>query len=140
MVSTNELAIAVGMLGAFLAGHVLRDAHGESSLLQQDRPCVIRLLPCWTIDHSYNERERPRLAMLDLLELEGWRIMFGLSSLMAVLQLLGMAFMPLSPRWLITKGRGSEALAVLLKIRNSQVTIGMSNSVILIVEASRRWH
>lgn len=29
MVSTNELAISVGMLGAFLMGHLLRDVHGE---------------------------------------------------------------------------------------------------------------
>lgn len=56
--------------------------------------------------------------------------MFGFSSLLAVLQLLGMAFMPLSPRWLITKGRRSEALAVLLEIRNSQVNMGMSSRVI----------
>ncbi|CAM9359074.1 unnamed protein product [Ascophyllum nodosum] len=50
----------------------------------------------------------------------GWRIMFGLSTVLAALQLLGMAFMPFSPRWLIIKGRRDEALDVLIKIRNSQ--------------------
>lgn len=29
MVSTNELAISVGMLGAFLAGHLLRNVDGK---------------------------------------------------------------------------------------------------------------
>lgn len=32
MVSANELAISLGMLGAFLAGHVLRDARGKPVL------------------------------------------------------------------------------------------------------------
>ena len=47
--------------------------------------------------------------------------MFGLASLLAVLQLVGMACMPLSPRWLISRGRRDEARAELLKIRDSQV-------------------
>lgn len=81
MVSTNELAIAVGMLGAFLAGHVLRDVQG------------------------------------------GWRWMFGLSAVLAIMQLVGMLFMPLSPMWLLSQGRRVEAKAVLLKIRNSQVSV-----------------
>ncbi|CAM9860492.1 unnamed protein product, partial [Laminaria digitata] len=81
MVSTNELAISIGMLTAFLTGHLLRDMHG------------------------------------------GWRLMFGLASLLAVLQLVGMAFMPLSPRWLVSRGRRDEAHAVLLKIRDSQVNV-----------------
>lgn len=48
--------------------------------------------------------------------------MFGLSAVLAVLQLLGMAFMPLSPRWLMSKGRRNEAYAVLVQIRRSQVS------------------
>eukprot|EP00752_Nemacystus_decipiens_P003743 g3448.t1 len=51
----------------------------------------------------------------------GWRLMFGFSSVLAVLQLgLMLAFMPRSPRWLMTQKRRAEAESVLLKIRNSQ--------------------
>lgn len=49
--------------------------------------------------------------------------MFGLSALLALLQLvLMMAFMPPSPRWLLTRRRRQEARDVLLKIRNNEVS------------------
>lgn len=50
--------------------------------------------------------------------------MFGVSALLAFLQLgLMLAFMPRSPRWLMTQKRRAEARDVLLNIRNSQVRI-----------------
>ena len=39
----------------------------------------------------------------------GWRLMFGLSGLLAVIQLLGMRSLPESPKWLQEKGRIQEA-------------------------------
>lgn len=50
MVSTNELAISIGMLGAFLTGHLLRDTHGKGFNRTQNtspsgsRPSSILLL------------------------------------------------------------------------------------------------
>lgn len=50
MVSTNELAISIGMLGAFLTGHLLRDMHGkgfnrtQNTLASVSRPPSILLL------------------------------------------------------------------------------------------------
>ena len=50
--------------------------------------------------------------------------MFGFSSLLAILQLvLMLAFMPRSPRWLMTQKRRAEAQSILLNIRNNQVRI-----------------
>ncbi len=46
-----------------------------------------------------------------------WRWMFGLGVVPAVLLLVGMIFLPCSPRWLITKGQYKKALAVLRRIR-----------------------
>ena len=46
----------------------------------------------------------------------GWRIMFGLSSVFAVVQFILMVFMPESPYYLIKAGRDLKAIAVLKKI------------------------
>ena len=47
----------------------------------------------------------------------GWRVMFGLSSLFAVIQFLLMIFMPESPHYLIKSGRDLRAIGVLKRIR-----------------------
>jgi len=39
----------------------------------------------------------------------GWRIMFGISGIPALIQAVSMIFLPASPRWLITKGREAKA-------------------------------
>jgi len=47
---------------------------------------------------------------------QSWRWMFGVAVIPSVGFLLGLLFIPESPRWLITKGRRVEAHAVLAKI------------------------
>jgi MFS family permease len=44
-----------------------------------------------------------------------WRIPSLLQGIPAVLQIFGLFFVPESPRWLISKGRGAEAKAILTK-------------------------
>jgi MFS transporter, SP family, major inositol transporter len=46
-----------------------------------------------------------------------WRWMLAVSILPAVVLLVGMSFMPQSPRWLVSKGRLQEAMEVLRRIR-----------------------
>jgi sugar porter (SP) family MFS transporter len=58
----------------------------------------------WAVSGSGNER--------------AWRIAFGVTAIPAVIQILGMFFLPYSPRWLVTKGRSSEAMQILLRTRN----------------------
>jgi MFS family permease len=48
---------------------------------------------------------------------DGWRIMFGLATVPATVQLVWMSRLPQSPRWLLMKGRRAEALAALRKFR-----------------------
>lgn len=50
-------------------------------------------------------------------EADGWRSMFWAGFIPAIALLLGMLFVPESPRWLLTKGRENEALAVLNSLR-----------------------
>ena len=50
-------------------------------------------------------------------ETDGWRSMFWAGFIPATILLLGMLFVPESPRWLISKGRDAEALAVLNRLR-----------------------
>jgi sugar porter (SP) family MFS transporter len=47
---------------------------------------------------------------------QGWRWMFGLTAAPAVLFLLGMFFVPESPRWLAKNGRKNDAQKILHKI------------------------
>ncbi len=47
-----------------------------------------------------------------------WRAMLAIQALPAVVLFLGMLRMPESPRWLVTRGRDDEALAVLGQVRD----------------------
>jgi MFS transporter, SP family, galactose:H+ symporter len=49
-----------------------------------------------------------------------WRPMFWAGFVPAILLFLGMLISPESPRWLLSKGRESEALAILQKLRGSE--------------------
>lgn len=46
-----------------------------------------------------------------------WRYMLAVAAIPAVLLFIGMLKMPESPRWLLTKNRNDEALAVLMQVR-----------------------
>ncbi|GBQ82224.1 sugar-proton symporter [Gluconacetobacter johannae DSM 13595] len=48
-----------------------------------------------------------------------WRWMFGVAAIPAGLFLIGVLFLPFSPRWLMMKGRRQEALEVLRTLRAS---------------------
>ncbi|HEV7348513.1 sugar porter family MFS transporter [Telluribacter sp.] len=48
---------------------------------------------------------------------DGWRTMFWAGFIPAAILLVGMLLVPESPRWLINKGRGEEAMAVLIRLR-----------------------
>ena len=48
---------------------------------------------------------------------EGWRWMFALAIIPGIVQCIGMIFLPDSPRFLLSKGKEKEALAVLNKTR-----------------------
>ncbi|XP_060559321.1 solute carrier family 2, facilitated glucose transporter member 10-like isoform X2 [Ruditapes philippinarum] len=50
---------------------------------------------------------------------DGWRWMFGLSAIPAVVQGIGMFFLPMSPRFLMLKKRENDAVNVLKKLRGT---------------------
>ena len=49
-----------------------------------------------------------------------WRYMLAVAAIPAVALFVGMLRMPESPRWLISKGRHDEALAVLMQVRSEE--------------------
>lgn len=51
---------------------------------------------------------------------DGWRSMFWAGFVPAAVLFVGMLFVPESPRWLMSKGRDAEALAVLKRLREPQ--------------------
>ncbi len=59
------------------------------------------------------------LADYGLADKEAWRWMFGLAAIPALILLIGLFFVPESPRWLMGRSREDEARAVLQRIRES---------------------
>lgn len=55
-----------------------------------------------------------------MLPTTGWRTMFGLSGIVALIQLVGMCHMPESPVWLKEKGRFDQAQHVLRRIHDGE--------------------
>lgn len=54
---------------------------------------------------------------------EGWRAVMAIICIPALFLLVGMTFLPRSPRWLVQQGRRKEALKVLLTIRSEAEAI-----------------
>lgn len=52
---------------------------------------------------------------------DGWRIMFGLSGLVAVVQFFGMLPLPESPKWLAERGRHEESEIALRRINDDYI-------------------
>ena len=52
---------------------------------------------------------------------ESWRWMFLVGFIPALILLIGMLFLPETPRWLISKGRWAEGKAILLKVEDAEM-------------------
>ena len=46
-----------------------------------------------------------------------WRIMFALGAVPGIVFLIGLVFLPESPRWLVLKGRDADATASMRRLR-----------------------
>ena len=89
LVSSFDLFINVGILFGFLAGYILQPRRGNPiDILDED-------------DHT------------DLTDLSNWRWMLGLGAVPPCLLLVGLLYMPESPRYLVAAGRERDALKVL---------------------------
>ncbi|TDQ08126.1 sugar porter family MFS transporter [Pedobacter metabolipauper] len=96
LVTCYQLAITVGILLAYITNSLLlnySEQHALASISQ----------------------------MFDLVYIqEAWRGMFSIGIFIALLFLIGLFFVPESPRWLIKKGRNKEGYALLTKINNGK--------------------
>jgi SP family galactose:H+ symporter-like MFS transporter len=88
MITMNEVMITVGVLVAYAADYAFAGMAGT------------RLTNIYTVAQVVNRSG-------------GWRWMFGTSGFFAAVQLLGMLFMPRSPRWLYDRGMKEEARSAL---------------------------
>lgn len=89
MVSLYQLALTIGIVLAYFSNAYLAD---HASV-------------------TYDNEE-----LTKIFSTEVWRAMLGLGALPAGIFLLSLFFVPESPRWLLLKGRKTEALAILIKI------------------------
>ncbi|MDW5562178.1 MAG: sugar porter family MFS transporter [Methanomassiliicoccus sp.] len=58
-----------------------------------------------------------------------WQAMFAVGLIPGVILLVGMAFMPFSPRWLVYKGRNDQAKKVLQRVHGTQDVQGEINQI-----------
>ncbi|SFM29381.1 sugar porter family MFS transporter [Pelosinus propionicus] len=58
-----------------------------------------------------------------------WRYMLGIAAIPAIFLFFGMLRMPESPRWLVVKGKISEALNVLVQVREKETAIAELNEI-----------
>ncbi|WP_214225268.1 sugar porter family MFS transporter [Pedobacter sp. B4-66] len=94
LVTFYQLAITVGILLAYITNSLLL---------------------------SYSEQHTATTGLIDLIYIkEVWRGMFSIGAVLAILFLIGLFFVPESPRWLIKKGRSLEGLAILKSINNGK--------------------
>lgn len=61
---------------------------------------------------------------------DAWRWMFGLGVVPALLFLLGVSWLPESPRWLLTKDRYQEAMRIMTRMGNREMALTTANAVI----------
>lgn len=89
LVSFNQLNIVIGISLAFFSNYLIL---------------------------SYGDSDAAWVKQLGLSE-NNWRWMLGVEALPAIVYFFGLYLVPKSPRWLIMKGRSSEALDVMTKFR-----------------------
>ena len=65
-----------------------------------------------------------------------WRYMLAVAAIPAIMLFIGMLSMPESPRWLVSKGRTDEALAVLKQVRPEDRAEAELNEVIKLAQTS----
>ncbi|MDA7755024.1 sugar porter family MFS transporter [Pseudomonadales bacterium] len=88
LVSINQLNIVIGISVAFFSNY---------------------LIQAWSQSGS-------AIAVYLRLDVWQWRWMLGLEALPALLYLVGLRFVPESPRWLLMKNRPAEALTILTQV------------------------
>lgn len=94
LVSLNQLTIALGVMAAQVANWAIAKPMPLGISIDQIP------LDSWNVQ-------------------TGWRWMFGVTALPAVVFFIAMFFAPESPRWLVKKGRSDRARGVLAKIGGS---------------------
>jgi SP family xylose:H+ symportor-like MFS transporter len=68
---------------------------------------------------------------------EAWRWMFGLGAIPAVLFLVGVTWLPESPRWLVMKNRMNEAESVLRKMGSYRFAMDSLNTISTSLKGNR---
>lgn len=109
VVSVNEACISLGFLLAYGVAYLIGNPYSQgadqhSQQFRRHRQII-----------TQQQESQDNISSNNLGE--EWRTMFAGGGLLAILQFLGMLFMPESPVWLNQMGRRDEATVVMQKIR-----------------------
>lgn len=110
LVSLNQLAIVLGILGAQIANYLIAE--------QMPTGTTVAAADSWNV-------------------LQGWRWMFWSAAFPAALFMLLVVFIPESPRWLAMKGRTAKAKEILAHIGGEKYAAGELDSLSEVAKSDR---
>jgi MFS transporter, SP family, sugar:H+ symporter len=107
------LGLAVGasttIVPLYLSELAPKDKRGSLASLNQ-LLITIGILSSYLVNYAFSDAG-------------AWRWMLGLAVVPAVILIIGMFFMPESPRWLLTAGKEDKARSILKKVRGENASI-----------------
>jgi MFS family permease len=113
-------AIALSGIADVTYLHEIAPVHYRGAIVSVNEACIALgfLLAFWVGRSLSSDDEKS----------EGWRMMFGISGIVATIQFVGMLPLPESPKWLSERGRHEESAIAQRRMQSDYVIFSASSS------------